>query len=290
MITELTPEQEAHINVVCEKWTKKALNPVPIKKTTASKITKAIYKTLGENVPKFVIAPSPVAAWEIVCRTEATNDDEYADLKRQIIQPSIDGICSAGYYGYVEYFEYLGLNFDDVPEVVLFKQLADVSWVWPLKTLCVFSDHPLHIKVNDQGQLHNESGPSVKYSDGYSLWDINGIEVDEQIVASPATQSLETILKDTNADRQAIRIERYGWLRFLKEINATVVDERPNETEGTYEVLYKTIINGREGRRLVATCITGKIPVMGVPANINKCAQAQEWIAGPQKLNLIGRT
>lgn len=290
MIKSLTPEQIAQEEVICQKWIKKAFRTEQITPYEARVAVESLYKMLGEPAPKFIVEPGPLAAWKTVCANATDDPKKRRELEKTVVLPLIDGIINAGYYAYLEFLDFIGVGVSEIPEVELYRTLANVSWVWPLENICVLCDHPKTLAVNPDGNLHNESGPSVEYRDGLKLWDINGITVDEQIVMRPESQTLKQIIGDTNADRQAIRIERFGWLRFLSESDAEVLDEGPNDVQGTYEVLYKTKIGNVVTHRLVATCITGKIPVMGVPTNITTREAAQEWLNGDEKINIVGRT
>ena len=137
-------------------------------------------------------------------------------------------------------------------------------------------------------QLHNESGPSVSHVlKCATLWHIDGIQVDEQIVMHPDTQTVEQINSEHNEDVKTIRIERFGWLKYLDAVGATLIDERQNDVEGTLEQLY-TMDDG--SRRFVATCPTGKIPVLGVPGSIETCERAASWVNPFASANIIGRT
>ena len=127
---------------------------------------------------------------------------------------------------------------------------------------------------------------AVKFADGWGLWQIDGIRLDEQIVMRPETQTIQQINNERNADVQTIRVERFGWERYLRESNAELLDSRTNDLEGTKEALDASPL----GKRLVATCVTAKLVQMGVPENINSCEEAQRWLQGDKPFNVITRT
>lgn len=290
MIKTLTPEQIAMEEVFCQKWIQRALNTERIDPAKAEIAVRSLYTMLGEPMPKFEIHDGPIAAWKRVCEIATNDPAKRAELEKNIVLPLIDGVINAGYYAYLDFLDYIGVKVGEIEEVKLYRTLAEVAWVWPMEGICILSENPSQIHIDGDGNLHNESGPSVAYRDGLTMWDINGIQVDEQIVMDPSSQTIKQILNDSNADRQAIRIERFGWLPFLKQTNAKVLDERTNDVEGTYEVLYETTVGNLVGNRLVGTCPTGKIPVMGVPTRIRTCEEAQFWLGGDQKVNVVGRT
>jgi hypothetical protein len=152
---------------------------------------------------------------------------------------------------------------------------------------CIVSDFPDILRVDSQWRPHCDSGPSHRWSDGWSLWYLHGIAVDEQIVLRPETQTIQQMDNEKNADVQAIRIERYGWPRYLRETGATCLDERRNDIDGTREALFQD----RRGRlRLVVTCPTARVFAPSVPAGIASCEQAQNWLAGEKPFRSLART
>ena len=159
------------------------------------------------------------------------------------------------------------------------------GWWMPYQECCILEHRPAQIHLQEQ-RLHNEDGPAVLYRDNFSIWSIEGIQVDEQIVMRPETQTIEQIENEENADIKAIRIERFGWHNYLKEVSALLIDSRENIVEGTPEALYRS----PDGtNRLVAGCPTGRIFTMGVPENIETCEDAQKWLS-IRSFNVVGRT
>jgi len=152
---------------------------------------------------------------------------------------------------------------------------------------CIVSDFPDRICVDSRWRPHCDSGPSHRWSDGWEFWYLHGIAVDEQIVLQPETQTIEQMDNEKNADVQAIRIERYGWPRYLRETGAACLDERRNDIDGTREALFRD----HRGRvRLVATCPTARVFAPSVPAGIVSCEQAQNWLAGEKPFRTLART
>jgi len=158
-----------------------------------------------------------------------------------------------------------------------------------LPDLCIVSDFPDRICVDRQWRPHCDSGPSHRWSDGWELWHLDGIQVDEQLVLRPKTQTLQQIDGEHNEDLKTLRISRFGWPEYLGASGAQLVDERQNFVEGTREALYRQ----RSGHlRLVVTCPTGRHPyALGVGDNhIVTCEQAQNWLAGEKPFRTLART
>ena len=217
--------------------------------------------------------------------------DENLDANLDNLDTNLDanlmyycGIWWGSWAGWYEGATILGVP--EIPEQETFFRWTRLCpvWMWDKRQIFILR-RPTEIHWGDNG-LHNESGPSVYYSPLFSLWHIDGIPVDAQIVMAPETQTLEQIDKEDNADVRAIRIDRFGWPRYLRESNAECLDSRDNEIEGTKEALYQA--TGQ--RRLVATCPTGRVFAMGVPDEIQTCEQAAKWLQGPVPYNLVTRT
>lgn len=168
------------------------------------------------------------------------------------------------------------------------------KWVTAIETMfcysevCIASRKPIEVKIVDN-ELSCEDGPAVTWRSGQKAYCINGVILDEQIVMAPETQTLRQIDEEENVERQRLRIERYGWERYLTEKKAKVIDQRKNEIEGTYEALVKC----GEMRVLLARC-PSKVPVqvyaLEVDPSCKTCKEAQDYLCGRDSSRIIART
>jgi hypothetical protein len=145
------------------------------------------------------------------------------------------------------------------------------------------------IEENGVMVAHNESGPSHAWADGFEIYTINGVQVDEQIVMRPETQTLEQIEAEKNEEIKRIRIERFGWTRYIAESDAECVDSRRNDVDNTMEAL----IQLKDGsKRLLCACrSTGRVYAIGVPKEILTCENAQRFMGAGASIapqNVIG--
>jgi len=179
----------------------------------------------------------------------------------------------------------LGVQFDQ-DALHMFTQWNECASVWcAYDKLCVVAANPIECHWLDS-ELHNESGPSVLYADGWSLWSINGVAVSEEIVMRPDKQSIETIRNEQNEEVKRIRIERYGWERWMKAVKAKPIDSRRNDVDGTLEGLF-SLPGGM--KTFVGRCrSTGRVYFLEVASEIETCAQAQVWMLGGRVGNCIG--
>ena len=151
-------------------------------------------------------------------------------------------------------------------------------WWWPYRNICVLSERPAEVHSPDGQHLHNDAGPAIRFRDGWCVWAINGVPVDEEIVLHPETQSLRKIRGEQNAEVKRIRIERYGWDRYLAGVRAVVIDRSRNDIEATAE----TLMRGPDGETvLVCACpSTARVYALPVPSGVRTCTAAQAWLSG----------
>jgi hypothetical protein len=129
---------------------------------------------------------------------------------------------------------------------------------------------------DDEARIHSETGPAVSFSSGWNVWAVNGVRVDEQIVLHPETQTLEQINQEENEEVKRIRITRYGWINYLREVGASVLDtvQAPG---GWMEALMQT-----KDFKVLCTYdpSTGRPYALEVDDSCATCEQAQNYLAG----------
>lgn len=165
-------------------------------------------------------------------------------------------------------------------------QLALLSaggwYVWLMDGAVLWCQRP-HVSFDASGLLHSTIGPAVD-SEFAQLYFLRGINVPGWVVRKPVTERIDKI---TNLDVRAVAIDcMIGWPRYIREKGLEPVDENDNAVEGTLEALYQ----GPDGGRLVVTCATGRVFALGVPHWLSTCGEAQTWLRGGTKMNVIART
>lgn len=181
------------------------------------------------------------------------------------------------YAAYYEGAKVLGVQFDEDKYTTFRNWCIAVPACRATEDICIVSKWPVGVHWQDN-VLHNESGPAVEFRDGFKVWSIGGVSVNEQIVMAPETQTLEQIESEDNEEVRRIRIERFGWLKYIERSGAETVNIRTNYVDGTEEKLVKL----KDGsRRLLCVCrSTGRRYAIGVPEDIKTCKDAQDWMAG----------
>jgi hypothetical protein len=118
--------------------------------------------------------------------------------------------------------------------------LANRTPICPFGEIVFVSKQPLDVVVNEEGRLHSTEGPAISYADGYRIYSINGVTVNEKTAVAPETLTVEEIEAEINLEVRRIMLERFGIGRYLLESKADVL----NEDE--YGTLYRKRIAGDE--------------------------------------------
>jgi hypothetical protein len=153
-------------------------------------------------------------------------------------------------------------------------------WWTPYENICFVSNRPAEVHINDRRVLHNESGPAMLFRDGWPVWAIDGVHLGakgEQIVMRPESQTVAEIRGEGNEEIRRIRIERFGWLKYLKVSGAKLRDQRFNERDFQNEELYS--LDDGSQRISLRDPSTGRRYALGVPAEIKTCEAAQNWLS-----------
>lgn len=168
----------------------------------------------------------------------------------------------------------------------LFESYIAGAWFlhWTDDVLYWIAKPSLSIETpGSRRRLSNETGPAVK-SDCEDIFFINGVMLDEQIVMRPETQTVEQIRGETNEEVKRLRIERFGWHRYLPGINAKPIHSRRNDIEGTRESLFRA----ENSNVLVCACpSTSKVFGLEVPLEIETCEQSQAYLSGGLSSRII---
>ncbi len=276
-IESATPEQWAEVERIRQWWIDHQTTP-----SEYEAVKEAVFRmwsSIGHPDPQVLLCDSPKA-----CIDRATEDikgTKRADHPRYV---------SFGWQAWAGWFEaakVIGVEFDEQKYTLLHE------WCKHAGTMCIPYDKVVYVSQRpdevhwEDRQLHNEKGAAVRWSDGYSVWSIEGVLVNEQIVMSPETQTVEQINKEPNEEVRRIRIERFGWSRYVDEC-CEVQHVNRNEIEATVEILVKT----PHIQRLLTHCpSTGRRYSLAIPGEeVKTCDEAQSRLWADKGFLVTGGT
>lgn len=100
--------------------------------------------------------------------------------------------------------------------------------------------------------------------------------VDEQIVMSPQSQTIEQINNEENQEIKRVRIERYGWRKYLEAVNAKVLNVSVNSFS------MESLMDAHNMKILCTyDPSTGRIYALEVDPECQTCEQAQRYLLAP---------
>lgn len=284
MIENLTAEQEALLDVYAEKYIRLAMESRPTDKPRAEAGIKALYAQEGLTEPEIRWFPS-LSAME-------------AEGERLGVGKATgwDGLFDAGYFGWTDYCrEVLGLVEETKDAQAAREIFLSCGPIIELEGLVLASPRPEYIRTDEQGELHCETGPSIRYAeDGTSLWHWHGFEVPRWVIEDPQRITPALINGETNAEMRRILTERFGLWRYLSEVNADVLDE--DWDGGTKEAPgpngHRALL--RHGDTTALLCgdpSTGRVYALDVPPGTKTCVEANGFLAaGADRAKQWGRS
>lgn len=312
--TKVTPEQEAIISAYEQKarnnWCKQYDDDY------IREHAKAMYVRLGAPAPAVIIADSPVSMTGAACywrdywssRTEPTAFDEKwmqeETDKLDLLEQFEKGGGANGFHFSVgqrwRFYaqQYMGvreankqypdenLEFNDA-DLDLFFHFNEAASTWISCEKVIFvSRNPIvfEMESNDAlgrdggGEPHCENGPWVAYQDGWEQYAINGVVVPKNVVMEPETQTIEEIRAEENEEVRRIRIDRYGWSKYLLETGAEPLDIVEHD-KGRLKYM-EALFRSSDGSVVLCTYdpSTGRPYALEVSPDCTTCYQAQAYL------------
>ena len=305
-IMELTKEQKDSMHLFAKKYIEKGLSTEPSNKKLAEHSITEIYKLIDRKKPKFIWVGSPFSANVVInvlkrlkFKNSAVRSAVYSAVDSAVSSAVSSAVDSAvrsadskldfnsNYFGgnlwsawvsFYKFFEESKLvkyNEFDSMRLNLFSDIVDsCGWWYPFENICIVCDRPEIINIED-GQLHRENMPAVKFRDGWSIYAINGHLVPEKVIMTPELITLEEIEKEVNSETKRIMIDRYGIGKYLAEIGAKVIDIDSSNT-------FRSLIVTKDNRKFLEGTdgSTERVYFMPVPSYVQTCKEAHESICG----------
>ncbi len=97
------------------------------------------------------------------------------------------------------------------------------GWWRPRNGIVWMCERPLVQTLDDEGRLHNDTGPAILCRDSWAVWAVHGVRVSRQIVEVPDTLRATEIRDEANAEVRRVMMERFGAERYMRELKAEMV-------------------------------------------------------------------
>jgi hypothetical protein len=207
-------------------------------------------------------------------------DQGFVAAKDGLNNDGASGLLWSSFAAWVSYFrDVCGWENPALEKFTVAEDMVkSCGWTWWHQNVLAISDRPKKINRDAEKRLHCETGPSIEYRDGWSLWHWHGVSVPRGWIEDKASLTAKTALTWENIEQRRAACEILGWAKVLSELNATVIDTDPEPHVGQLlEVELPDI--GRE-RFLSVTCGTGRHFALPVPSSMKTALEANCWTYG----------
>ena len=189
-------------------------------------------------------------------------------------------LWGAGFCAYVSFFrDVMGWQDSILERFEIEEDLArSCGWVWWHENVLAISDRPYVINRDEAGRLHCETGPSIAYRDGWSLYYWHGVSIPSEWVERKSELTAKTALTWENVEQRRAGCELIGWANVLKELNAKTIDKNGDPQVGT--LLEVNLPDSGKERFIHVLCGTGREFALPVPRECNTALEANMWTYG----------
>lgn len=192
----------------------------------------------GDPITRFIAEPIELATFESAL---VKNRDRLASC----IDDMAYGSHDAGWLASYDYF-YEVLKLDCAKPLRGLVKLAHVCGWWaPYANGVIFQHRHSKLERDAAFRLHCETGKAVEYPDGFGLYMWHGVQVPRYVVEEPEMITVKDILDDANAEVRRIKIERYGFDRFVVDGKIETVHTSTDQF-GHKMTLHKKAMSGNE--------------------------------------------
>jgi hypothetical protein len=257
-ISELTEAQKAKMPEYVKKWIAIGNDTKRLSYDRTLDIIQSVQKhILGKEPTPVIIFNNPVESWVACnyaihghkinelkqCVEDFFNGKKPAWKMTQYVSPYLNGSFSAQTFAFYDFFKYeLGVKFEatgtpvedaknksslSVDELYeIWKSTTELGLIYPIhdvkgavQDMCVVSEKPSLVKLNEAGVIHCDGGPAIEYV-GYGdikIYALNGVIVPDWLAIIPAQKiPVDRIHEIKNADVKAEFVRKIGVERLLE--------------------------------------------------------------------------
>jgi hypothetical protein len=158
---------------------------------------------------------------------------------------------------------------------------AALFWDWAF-----ISARPECIHLDDRGRLHCETGPALRYPDGFSVFAIHGDRVLRNTVVPLESITISGIESEANVEERRVMIERYGLEQYLVDAKAEEIHR------DDFGILYRK--GSIHDELLVMVKVVNSTPepdgsfkdyFLRVPPTMERARQAVAWTFGKEEMD-----
>ena len=239
MIKKLTKEQESRMPEYADKWIQAGTNTDRLDPARTKEIINAYQREiLQTKETEVVITQNPIEGWvATVLLTEGTAPDQiqaeleavFSDSDRLAsllednppVYPYQDG---SFYSSVISFYDFMinevGVEIEEelLTKYKAWSDTTELGLIFPLDGSAVVTEKPLEVHFNEEGQLHADRKPAIKYAGlgDFEVYSLNGVRVPKWLaMASYSDLDLSQYTKLENADVRTEFVRKFGVERML---------------------------------------------------------------------------
>ena len=238
-----------------------------------------------------------MCAWEL---SDANQSGQFVAAMEKAIGERVDqgssldvtGQLNAACYGphdlywlgFYQFLKNLGLESeaDPGPQIELAR---NCGWWWPFENVCILSEHPSWLSLDDEGRMHGEKRAATQYPDGWGVYSWRGTRIPANWIEQPETLTPEMAITWDNAEQRRCAAEIIGWDKILTHLNAVCINEDPDPQIG--KLMQVDLPDSPGERFLKVECGTGRTFALPVPPDTETALAAQSWMHGGVDVDII---
>ena len=152
------------------------------------------------------------------------------------------------------------------------------GWTWWHENVLAISDRPEFIRRDTEGRLHCEDGPSMRYRDGWSLYNWHGVAVDGDWIEDRSALTPKIALEQKNIEKRRAACEMLGWHNILRELGGHTINRDDDPEIG--ELVEVSLPDNGPQKFLRVLCATKREFAIPVPLEMKTALQANAWTYG----------
>jgi hypothetical protein len=200
---EFTPEELNLIDTVRNEHLDDQTTQQPYEKVVEAVHAIWTYCDAKNKTPKVILCDSPLA-----CKKQSKADGfKSSEQDKENGVTEYWSIWYAGYNAMYDFGVRIGMDLDLAKFKLFNAWVQCCPFVLFNGDVVYVSRKPHTLKFNEQQQVHSEDSKACEYNDGWGIWSLNGVSVDEQIVMRPETLTDEQIEK-FDEEKRAICVAR----------------------------------------------------------------------------------
>jgi hypothetical protein len=136
----------------------------------------------------------------------------------------------------------------------------------------IVSELPDYIKLDDRNRPHCETGPYIRWRDGFDLHYWHGVKVPMKWIEDRTSIDPKSAINWPNVEQRRAAANLVGWVRVLDAVKARVIDEDRDPMIGT--LLEADLPDSPGERFLKIRCGTGRDFVLPVGREVKTALEA----------------